>query len=53
MNKLTIEYQNKFKYKLIFNETVFDNIDPKVKIHDETKRHPLSSADLSPKNWTV
>ncbi|WP_129671239.1 hypothetical protein [Candidatus Chloroploca sp. Khr17] len=44
MNKLSIEYQKKFGANLIFNSSVFANIDPSVKLHDETKNHPLSSS---------
>jgi hypothetical protein len=44
MDKLTIEYQNQFKDRLIYDPTVFECIDPQVKLHDETKGHPLSSS---------
>jgi len=44
MDKLTIEYQNQFKDRLIYDHSVFENIDPKVKLHEETKGNPLSSA---------
>ena len=44
MDKLTIEFQNQFKGKLIYDESVFYNVDSHVKLHDETKGHPLSSA---------
>lgn len=44
MNKLTIEYQEKFKDRLIYDPTVFDRIDRHVKIHEETRKHPLSSS---------
>jgi hypothetical protein len=44
MNKLSMEYQKQFASKLIFNPSVFERIDPAVKLHDETKRHPLSSS---------
>jgi len=37
-------FQEKFKDHLIFDEKVFDRIDPKVKLHEEVKKHPLSSA---------
>ena len=44
MNKLTLEYQQKFKDHLVFDPTVFDRIDARVKMHEETHRHPLSSS---------
>jgi len=44
MNKLTIEYQSKFKDHLIYDIKVFEGIDSQVKLHEETKKHPLSSA---------
>jgi hypothetical protein len=44
MDKLTIEYQNQFKDKLIYDHSVFNNIDPKVKLHEETEGNPLSSS---------
>jgi len=44
MDKLAIEYQSQFKDKLIYDHSVFNNIDPKVKLHEETKGNPLSSA---------
>jgi hypothetical protein len=44
IDKLTINFQNQFKDKLIYDSNVFDNIDKNVKLHDETKIHPLSSA---------
>lgn len=43
MNKLTLDFQKKFEPRLIFDESVFQRIDPAVKLHEETKRHPLSS----------
>lgn len=44
MDKLTKEFQNQFKDRLIYDESVFYNVDSHVKLHDETKGHPLSSA---------
>jgi hypothetical protein len=44
MDKLSIEYQERFKENLIFDTTVFDRIDKSVKLHEETKNHPLSSS---------
>lgn len=44
MNKLSIEYQEKFRDRLIYDPAVFDRIDPHVKLHEETKGHPLSSS---------
>lgn len=43
MNKLTLDFQKKFMPQLIFDESVFQRIDPAVKLHEETKRNPLSS----------
>lgn len=44
IDKLTFQYQNQFRNRLIYDHSVFDNIDPKVKLHEETKGNPLSSA---------
>ncbi len=44
MDKLTIEFQSQFHDRLIYYPAVFDCIDPVVKLHDETKKHPLSSS---------
>ncbi len=44
MDRLTKDFQSKFQDHCIFDKTVFENIDPKVKLHDETKKNPLSSA---------
>lgn len=44
MDKLTNKFQNQFQSKLIYDESIFENIDPKVKLHGETKINPLSSA---------
>jgi hypothetical protein len=44
MNKLTTEFQKQFSAHLIFDESVFERIDTAAKLHDETKRHPLSSS---------
>lgn len=43
MNKLTMEFQRRFSANLIFDQSVLERIDPCVKLHEETKRHPLSS----------
>ncbi len=44
MNKLSLNFQQQFPQKIIYDESVFDRIDQSVKIHSEAKRHPLSSA---------
>ena len=44
MNKLSIEFQKQFASKLIFDESILERIDPVVKLHGETKHHPLSSS---------
>lgn len=44
MDKLTIEFQRQFHDRLIYDSTIFDCIDPLVKLHEETKGHPLSSS---------
>jgi hypothetical protein len=44
MDRLTKEFQRKFQDHCIYDKTVFENIDPKVKLHDQTKENPLSSA---------
>ncbi|MBD3233299.1 MAG: hypothetical protein GF315_06200 [candidate division Zixibacteria bacterium] len=44
MDKLCIEYQRKFLDNLIYDHSVFANIDPCVKLHREVNNHPLSSA---------
>lgn len=44
MNKLTIEYQQKFDDHLIYDLGVFDRVDKRVKMHEETRTHPLSSS---------
>jgi len=41
---LTVNFKNQFKDKLIYDSIVFDNIDENVKLHEETKGNPLSSA---------
>jgi hypothetical protein len=43
MEKLTVDFQRQFMPQLIFDESVFQRIDPTVKLHEETKGHPLSS----------
>jgi hypothetical protein len=43
-SKLSVEYQQRFLSQLIFDPLVFDYIDPSVKLHEETKQNPLSSA---------
>jgi hypothetical protein len=44
MDKLSLDYQKQFDNNLIYDESVFDNIDVKAKLHEETKDNPLSSA---------
>jgi restriction endonuclease-like protein len=44
MNKLTMEFQKRFSARLIFDQSVFERIDPAVKLHEETKGNPLSSS---------
>ena len=44
MDKLTIDYQRQFIDKLIFDPTIIDYIDPKVRLHEETLVNPLSSS---------
>jgi hypothetical protein len=44
MNKLSAEYQQAFADRNIFDESVLDRIDPKAKLHAETRSNPLSSA---------
>jgi hypothetical protein len=44
MNKLSVNFQNQFKERLIFDESIFENIDLNVKLHEETKNNPLSSS---------
>lgn len=44
MDKLCIDYQKQFAEKLIYDSSVFSNIDPSVKLHDAVKDNPLSSA---------
>lgn len=44
MNKLCLDYQEKFSDRLIFDNSVFDRIDESVKIHEETEGNPLSSS---------
>ncbi len=44
MNKLSMDYQKRFKNKLIFDLDIFENIDSQAKLHKETKDNPLSSA---------
>jgi len=41
--KLTVDFQRQFIPQLIFDESVFQRIDPTAKLHEETKGHPLSS----------
>ena len=43
VNKLTLDFQKKFVPRLIFDESIFQRIDPAVKLHEETKCNPLSS----------
>jgi hypothetical protein len=42
-SKLSMEWQKQFSDRLIFEPSIFDKIDPAAKIHEQTKRHPLSS----------
>ena len=44
MDKLSLDYQKQFSNKLLYDNKIFDNIDPKVKLHKETKDNPLSSS---------
>ncbi len=44
MDKLTIDYQKKFEGKLIYDPEVLKRIDPRVKLHEETESHPMSSS---------
>jgi len=44
MNKLSLDFQQQFNQKLIYDNSVFDKIDQSVTIHGEAKKHPLSSA---------
>ena len=44
MNKLSMEFQKQFATNLIFDPSILERIDPAVKLHDETIRHPLSSS---------
>ncbi len=44
MNKLDLGFQNRFKDRLLFNKGMLDYVDPAVKLHEETLRHPLSSS---------
>ena len=44
MDKLSYKFQKQFQSRLIYDESIFEDIDPKVKLHDETKKNPLSSA---------
>lgn len=39
-----MEFQKQFATNLIFDPSVLERIDPSVKMHDETIRHPLSSS---------
>lgn len=39
-----MEFQKQFATNLIFDPSVLERIDPSVKLHDETIRHPLSSS---------
>ena len=39
-----VEYQKKFLKNLIFDPSVIERIDSSVKLHEETKGHPLSSS---------
>ena len=41
MDKLTMQFQRQFNTKLIYDDSVFQNIDPKVKLHEETKNNAL------------
>jgi len=44
MNKLSMEFQKQFATNLIFDPSVLERIDPAAKLHDKTKKHPLSSS---------
>lgn len=44
MDKLSFDYQKQFSNKLLYNNKIFDNIDPTVKLHKETEGNPLSSS---------
>jgi hypothetical protein len=44
MDKLTFEYQKQFSEKLLYDPSILGRIDPAVKLHGETKDHPLSSS---------
>jgi hypothetical protein len=46
MNKLSLDYQSRFKGKLLYDNEFLKSgaIDPDVQVHDEAERHPLSSA---------
>jgi hypothetical protein len=44
MDKLSLNFQERFMEKLIFDESILNCIDPSVKLHQETLRHPLSSS---------
>jgi hypothetical protein len=44
MNKLSMDFQKQFATNLLFDPSVLERIDPAVKLHDETLRHPLSSS---------
>ncbi len=44
MNKLSLDFQSRFKDQLIYNPSIFDFIDPKAELHKETKSNPMSSA---------
>ena len=39
-----MEFQKQFATNLIFDQSILERIDPTVKLHDETLRHPLSSS---------
>jgi len=44
MDKLSLDYQKRFSDKLIFDQSIFENIDSQAILHGETKDNPLSSA---------
>lgn len=44
MNKLSLDFQKQFAANLIFAPSALDDIDPAVKLHEETLKHPLSSS---------
>ena len=44
MDKLVSEYQLQYKSKQFFDDSFLDAIDPSVKLHDQARSNPLSSA---------